>query len=280
MSNAAPRQVLARWQAVLVLVIGGGMAQVAGVVIALIAAGILVAKGDGGLEEVGRSFMVIAGGAMGVGLTLLLVSIVTPLVFGVPIRSALGLRSPPLLATIATMVGVLGLGPTSELFVEGMKRIAPDLTFNTLGMLEAILMTTPVWLLWPVLALSPGIAEELFFRGAVQRAFGRGVVAITVSAVTFSMFHLDPHHVIGVLPIGFYLAWVAARTDSTWVTVVAHVLNNTASITASKLLAEDPASKDEPTAWWVVALGLLVAMATVVAITRLTRPRESPLLPG
>jgi hypothetical protein len=145
-------------------------------------------------------------------------------------------------------------------------------------MLESIIQTTPAWVLWPILALSPGICEELFFRGMVQRAFGRGVVAVTVSAITFSMFHLDPHHVIGVLPIGFYLAWVAARTESTWVTVIAHVLNNSASILAAKLQAEDPASKDETTEWWVVALGLVIAAATVAAILRLTRQKPAPSL--
>lgn len=278
MTSAATRTQLARWQALLVLVFGGGMAQAAGVVAALATAAILMVSGAGDFQALSRSFTVIGAGAMGVGLTLLVVSLVTPLVFRVNIGEALGLRRPPLLATLATMLGVLALGPTSELFVRGMKHIAPRWTFDTLGMLDSIIQTTPTWVLWPILALSPGICEEFFFRGMVQRAFGRGVAAVTVSAITFSMFHLDPHHVVGVLPIGFYLAWVAARTGSTWVTVIAHVLNNSASIFAAKLLVEDPASKDEPTAWWVVAIGLVIAAGTVVAIFRLTRQNSASSL--
>jgi membrane protease YdiL (CAAX protease family) len=65
----------------------------------------------------------------------------------------------------------------------------------------------------------------------LQTAAARGRFAIAISALSFSLFHLDPHHIAGVLPIGFFLAWVAARCG-TLVTIFAHVANNTAAIAA------------------------------------------------
>ena len=65
------------------------------------------------------------------------------------------------------------------------------------------------------------IAEEVFFRGLIQRSAGFGKKAIVISALSFSFFHMDPHHIAGVLPLGFYLAWLGARTGSTLVPIVA-----------------------------------------------------------
>jgi hypothetical protein len=67
------------------------------------------------------------------------------------------------------------------------------------------------------------------FRGLLQNAAASRVTAVVVSAVSFALFHIDPHHVAGVLPLGFFLAWVGLRCG-TWVTIFAHVVNNTVAI--------------------------------------------------
>jgi membrane protease YdiL (CAAX protease family) len=275
-----PMRALKPWQAWVAFVVGGGVAQAAQVVVVVVA--LMAMAADRGsletdaLQDLTRSFPVMAGAALSVGLTLLATSFLAPLLAKVPIREALGLSRPPALAVVAVCFGVVALGPTSEILVALMQRVAPRLTFGTLDAIDDIVARHPLWMLWPVLALSPGVCEEMFFRGAFQRAFGRGALAIGLSAVTFACFHLDPHHVVGVLPVGAYLAWTAARTSSTWVPIAGHVANNSASIVVAKLSAGEP--KPIPgqidTPWWVTLTGLAIAAVMAAVIVRSTRPVE------
>ena len=113
-------------------------------------------------------------------------------------------------------------------------------------------------LAWPVFALLPGIAEELMFRGVLQNAARSRNLGIAVSALGFAAFHLDPHHVAGVLPLGFFLAWVGARCG-TLVTIVAHIANNTLAILAVHSETLDVGygtSEPMPWSWLPVSLAL------------------------
>jgi uncharacterized protein len=279
--SVLPERTLKPWHACVAFVVGGGIAQFGSLLVAAVLA-IMLSLRRGGLDEpaiqaLAADFSVIGPAALTVGLLLLAASIATPVLAGVRLRTALGLRPPPLWPTLACVFGIAGLAPTSELLVTVMQRIAPELTFGTLEALDRIVAENPIWLLWPVIALSPGICEEMFFRGMIQRAFRPGILAIVISGVSFALFHVDPHHVIGVLPIGLYLAWVAQRTGSTWTTVIAHVANNTASIVAAK--AGGDSSEAESTPWWVSPIGLALVAVTVVLIVRATRPVTPPPSP-
>jgi hypothetical protein len=111
---------------------------------------------------------------------------------------------------------------------------------------------------------------------------GRDMLVTAVfgtAALAFSLFHADPHHVAGVLPLAFFLAWAAARAG-TLVTVVAHVANNTVAILAlgSETLAVGYGTEREmPWSW--VPLGLAVALACAWIIARDASPLNSPAVP-
>jgi membrane protease YdiL (CAAX protease family) len=104
----------------------------------------------------------------------------------------------------------------------------------------------------------------------LQRAFPAGLLGITVSAVGFALLHIDPHHVAGVLPLGFFLAWVAYRTDSTGPSIAAHVTNNTLAIVAARHADLDVGygtERDMPL-WWVPAgAGITAACALVIVLS-------------
>lgn len=194
--------------------------------------------------------------------------IVAAKLIGSDVADTLGLRQLPHPMTfLLAPLGILALGPTSDVLVEFARRVAPDATVGSLGQIESLVGMASVPALLPFLAFCPGFGEEILFRGFIQRAIGKGALAITVSAVTFTLIHFDPHHVIGVLPLGFYLAWVAARTESTWVTIVAHVVNNSAAVVAAKMSGS--ATPTEHATPLQVAIGLLVCAMTVAAIVRL-----------
>ena len=278
----APRRVgeVRPWHAVVAFFVGGFLAQLLGGVVFVVAAIVVAVRrgGDlGDLQSGASSFAVVAPSALTVGLVLLVISLLVPWIASAPIRPALALSRPGVVATLACLLGTAGCAPLAQLLVETMKRVAPGLTFGTLEQLDALVRGTPAWALWPVLALSPGICEELFFRGLIQRAFRGAATAVIVSGVSFAVFHLDPHHVVGVLPIGLYLAWVAQRTGSTWVTVVAHVANNTASIAAAKLQSPADLAAEEPTPWWAALVGLALVAVSCAIVHRFGRARAVPV---
>ena len=111
------------------------------------------------------------------------------------------------------------------------------------------------------------MAEELLFRGVLQRSVAPGVLAVGLSGVGFALFHVDPVHVAGVLPLGLFLAWVGQRA-STRVTVLAHVLNNSFALLAIKSEALDVGygtERDLPPLWLAGSLVGVAICAWVVA---------------
>src|SRR3569623_1937744 len=78
------------------------------------------------------------------------------------------------------------------------------------------------------LGLVPALAEEEVFRGVLARARARrsAALAIVVSAVAFSVYHLAPAQMLGTLPLAHELGVLAERSGSVVPGMVAHLLNN------------------------------------------------------
>jgi membrane protease YdiL (CAAX protease family) len=80
-----------------------------------------------------------------------------------------------------------------------------------------------------VLAVVPGVCEELLVRGAIARGLRPriGLIgAVAVSSVYFAVLHLSPARAAPTLLLGALLAVMVLRSGSLWPAVVAHVLNN------------------------------------------------------
>ncbi|MCC6678698.1 MAG: CPBP family intramembrane metalloprotease [Phycisphaerales bacterium] len=84
--------------------------------------------------------------------------------------------------------------------------------------------------LWVVvIGAMPGLAEEIFFRGFMQRRLARAwspVAAIIVSSLMFAFLHLDPATMALALVLGLWLGFVAWRTGSTWPGIAIHATIN------------------------------------------------------
>lgn len=93
------------------------------------------------------------------------------------------------------------------------------------------------------LAVMAGLAplvEEAVFRGLLYGwVAGRwGTVAgWLVSSLAFAAAHVEPAHVILVLPLGLWFGWLRRRTDSLLPSLVAHMVNNGIAVAAAALLA-------------------------------------------
>lgn len=85
-----------------------------------------------------------------------------------------------------------------------------------------------------VIAVLPGIGEELLFRGILQRKltnhWRNGHLAIWVSAVLFSAMHMQ---FLGFLPrmfLGAIMGYLFWFTGSLWLPIIAHFVNNLLTI--------------------------------------------------
>jgi len=90
---------------------------------------------------------------------------------------------------------------------------------------------------WPWILLglgvAPGIGEELFFRGFLQRGFqswlGRAGAVVATAAI-FGAFHGELVHAAGAFVLGLYLGSVAEISGSVRAPIACHVLNNVAAV--------------------------------------------------
>ena len=84
-----------------------------------------------------------------------------------------------------------------------------------------------------VLAVVPAIGEELLFRGYLQQVFSAWLnnhMAIIITALLFSAIHLQfqgfiPRFILGLL-LGYFFYW----SNSLWMPIIAHFVNNAQAI--------------------------------------------------
>jgi membrane protease YdiL (CAAX protease family) len=94
----------------------------------------------------------------------------------------------------------------------------------------------------PILALCPGVAEEVFFRGyalsKLELALGFRP-AMLLTALLFGLIHFDPIHSTAAMGMGLFLAYAIHLTQSLWTTMIAHILNNAIAVLLPNLLPDD-----------------------------------------
>lgn len=81
-----------------------------------------------------------------------------------------------------------------------------------------------------IVGVLTGIAEEFFFRGALQRMLvGRGMTAvgaIWLSALVFSIMHFQPFGFIPRLLLGAFFGYLLLWSGSIWLPALLHAVNN------------------------------------------------------
>jgi membrane protease YdiL (CAAX protease family) len=87
------------------------------------------------------------------------------------------------------------------------------------------------------IALAPAICEEILFRGVLMRGLGTRLhswVAVIVSAVMFSLYHMNPIQMIPTLVLGLLFGAIATRGGSAIPTMLAHALNNAIALLVAR----------------------------------------------
>lgn len=126
-----------------------------------------------------------------------------------------------------------------------------------------------------VLTLLPALVEESIFRGLVQRSLDQlpPIVAISLSALAFGVFHLDLAQGVATCILGLGFGFVAHTTGSLLGSMVAHAVYNLLVLSSQRFMqAADPL---EQVRLAELGVGLMIAVA---AAQRLWLKRPVPTM--
>jgi sodium transport system permease protein len=130
--------------------------------------------------------------------------------------------------------------------------------------LQSIVESSPLAAALAAIAMLPAVCEELLFRGVLLRGLAsRGpVLAVVVSALVFSAYHLQPPQMLATFPLGLALGVLAVRSRSIVPGMIAHFLNNAVVLVVAQLHVTDP----YPVAM-LAGAGVFVAGGLALALT-------------
>lgn len=94
---------------------------------------------------------------------------------------------------------------------------------------EYIKFGWPVWSIYFLISLCPGIIEEIVFRGIIQTKLEEVLgwkEALIIQAACFSILHLMPTIFISHFIMGLFAGWIRMRTSSVWPCMIVHIAWN------------------------------------------------------
>jgi len=125
------------------------------------------------------------------------------------------------------------------------------------------------------------VAEELLFRGLIlQGLSGRygERTGIILSALLFSVYHLNPWQGVAALQLGLLLGWLTCRSGRIGYAIALHCGNNLIALLVVGLVPEHAAGAAEAQALGVLSIGLLLLVSVLALVWGLHRfARSFPL---
>ena len=116
----------------------------------------------------------------------------------------------------------------------GMTSLRPE-QLDAARQTKLALQQLPLIFIWLTMAVVPAIAEETFFRGLALRCLrstAKPGIAILASAILFGLFHVLSGSILAIerfLPtaaLGWFLGWLAWRTNSLIPGIIVHAGHN------------------------------------------------------
>jgi membrane protease YdiL (CAAX protease family) len=139
------------------------------------------------------------------------------------------------------------------------------------ALLKGILnVHTPLQMVFTLflVAVIPGIGEEMLFRGTVQQQFTRMIknphVAIWLSAAFFSAIHFQFEGFLARMILGALLGYLFYWTNNLWIPAIVHFLNNGLQVMAMFAMKVKPKDldqyKDIGVTGWMALISLILCI--------------------
>ncbi|MGH7504978.1 MAG: lysostaphin resistance A-like protein [Longimicrobiales bacterium] len=187
-------------------------------------------------------------------------------------RHVLALRMPRRRVWLAVLIGA----PSAYITGIGIGRLAgllfpvPERVLEAFGQ-YLLPEGMPLWQVLFFLALLPGIAEEILFRGMLLHGLRpklRPVALCLAVGAIFGLFHADLFRIIPTAYLGAILAAVVILSGSIFPAMLWHAINNAVALVPAWYGVE----VREPE-WWLYGLGALGVMVAFGLLWRWREPR-------
>ncbi|MCG8406863.1 MAG: ABC transporter permease subunit [Phycisphaerales bacterium] len=155
-------------------------------------------------------------------------------------RRTFSLHVPGPFPIVGTLLVAASVAPVSNLLQRIQFHFFPlsDGALKLMEQQQEMLFGDPsLWLSLVVLALLPGICEEVLFRGFLLggvRQRSSTFQAVLVVGLIFGLYHVDAAKVPVVSLMGMLLTFVCLRTGSIYPAVLIHIVNNGLGIASTK----------------------------------------------
>ena len=177
---------------------------------------------------------------------------------------------------IVAYSGILNEGMNLPDFLAGVESWMAEMEEKAMELTETFLNVTTLGGLSVnllMIALIPGIGEELFFRGLLQPLFHKWFknthVAVIFTAVLFSALHMQFYGFLPRMLLGIVFGYLFVWTKNMWYPILAHAIHNSIPVIGYYLYASDKSSIDVDEVgtgsntwiWALVGLVLLIIFA-------------------
>ncbi len=131
-----------------------------------------------------------------------------------------------------------------------------------------------------IIALTPAIVEETFFRGTLQQLFikwfGNSWIGILVTSIIFSAIHFSYYGFLTRVGLGIELGLLFYYSKNIWLNIFAHFLNNAIAVTIlyGDKLQGKPLSKDALDDHFPIVLGVISFVILIYLIIRFKKASE------
>jgi membrane protease YdiL (CAAX protease family) len=193
----------------------------------------------------------------------------------------LGLRRFTPTGLLLSLAGTLFLVPVSSGVAQWLLSFVPDLArWSRVG--EALIVDPRPWPLAAtllVVAVTPGLCEEVLFRGYLQRTLQRRLAFpwhFLLSGGLFALFHQQVLSLPSLLIVGLYLGFVYYRFGTLYLTMFSHFLYNAVLILLVNFPPRLPAvfGLEGDFRWPFVAASAVLFAAVVAGMALLPAPRK------
>jgi len=140
------------------------------------------------------------------------------------------------------------------------------------GLLQLGDQPAPLWRLWLLLALTPALCEETFFRGLMLSGLRRWGpwAAIFITALLFGLLHGSIYRLLPTFILGLVLGYAVWRSGSLYCSILIHVLNN--GLIATLVWSNGGKDLQGQAIPWSLTIGALAIMGFGLAL--LTNPKS------
>ncbi len=208
----------------------------------------------------------------------------------------LRLRKPDAAALILSLLGLLAFIPVVQ-WAGSVNQLLPlpewlqAMEEMQMELLEKVLQgDVGVVFSLIMVAVTPALCEEVFFRGYLQRHLERGLgvaAGIIVTGFIFGFFHLRLTQLLPLSLLGIYLAYLTWRTGSLWIPIVIHFANYAIAVATAEFVKNRPDMEitdleQIAVPWYIVSVGLLVFCGIMYVLHQRTETKmaDQPVVSG